>query len=104
MLSSLEVLRDDVSMRRLLGEYRHRQIQQPESEWHHRVMELVSVDMDRLSRMHGYLIASGWIDVRVERDAFGVDGGVLDSYRITKDGLRALISIESEQDLEMWID
>lgn len=98
MLSSLETLRDDLPMRSLLTEYRHQHFQKPEVEWHHRVMALPRVEPERMSRLHGYLLASGWIDTRVELTSFSAAGEVLSSYRITREGTTALHAIEQDGD------
>lgn len=98
MLACLETLRDDVRLRSLLGAYRQFQVERPAAEWHDRVMEIPKVDADRLSRLHGYALASGWIDTRVDRASFTASGQIVNCYRLTREGAAALRVID--EDLE----
>ncbi|MFZ9792714.1 MAG: hypothetical protein ACO3GX_09980 [Gemmataceae bacterium] len=59
------------------------------SAWQARVMELEGATSNEITKMHGELIAQGWIEQNLET-ILGRDGGsfLQSSYRITPSGVR----------------
>lgn len=90
MLDALAVLRANDHLRRLLLEYRLLREYEPETLWHDRIMALADLAPKELSRLHGLLLANGWLDIRVMPEAFEQPGRIAQCYRITREGLLAL--------------
>jgi hypothetical protein len=90
MIGSLEILCDNEALHTLLTRYRQLRKQNPGAEWNDRVMELPETPPAALSKLHGTLLALGWIETRVSWEAFETPGKLTACYRITNDGLRAL--------------
>ncbi|QDU62757.1 hypothetical protein Pan216_36270 [Planctomycetes bacterium Pan216] len=90
MRSALTLLRDDLDLRQLLAEYKARKDRDKNAEWFDRVMALGDLDQRALSKLHGLLLAQGWIDTRIASDVFDEPGRLANCYRITSDGNRAL--------------
>lgn len=90
MLGSIEILCENEALHSLLLTYRQQRKQNPDSEWHDRVMELADTSAQALSKLHGLLLALGWVETRVAREAFETPGKLTACYRITNDGVRAL--------------
>ncbi|MFO0945510.1 MAG: hypothetical protein U1D30_06140 [Planctomycetota bacterium] len=84
------LLQSNRPLRDLLEQYRARQISRPDMEWQDRVMELGTLTPTELSKLHGLLLANGWVDTRVTADAFATAGKLTDCYKVTRDGLSAL--------------
>ncbi|MGL5095863.1 MAG: hypothetical protein ACRDD1_09755 [Planctomycetia bacterium] len=90
MVEEVELLRDDPALRSLLAEYRRRRTAEPKAGWYDRVdPEGGATDAD-WHRLHGVLIANGWLDVRVHAAAFAEVGKVAGVYAVTADGVQAL--------------
>lgn len=84
------ILDSNQNLRLLLMQYRKQREQFPDAEWHDRVMELGGVNVTELSRLHGVLLAQGWLDINVSREAFSVPGRLAHCYKVTREGLQAL--------------
>jgi hypothetical protein len=84
------MLSENIPLRELLEQYQRVREQSPDREWHDRVMEMEGAGRSELSKLHGLLLANGWIDARVHADAFQSPSGVLDCYRVTPEGTRLL--------------
>lgn len=84
------LLQSNSPLRELLEQYRQKQFERPDAEWHDRVMELGTLTTTELSKLHGLLLANGWVDTRVTADAFATAGKLADCYKVTRDGLTAL--------------
>lgn len=90
MLDGIFILRENPQLRSLLEAYRARKTALPDAEWHDRVMEMGNVDSMTLVRLHGLLLANGWIETRVDRESFAQPGILRCCYRASPEGLRAL--------------
>lgn len=90
MIHTFEVIRNDPKLHALLLGYAARKRETPDAEWHDRIMELAGCDEAALGKLHGLLLASGWIETRVHGEAFRKAGVLESCYRITPDGSAAL--------------
>jgi hypothetical protein len=67
-------------------------------------MELTGGEPPRLVKLHGELLAFGWIDLNVGMAGICGQGRVAQCYRATSDGVRALkraqIEVEDEAELK----
>lgn len=90
MITSLSEIKSNPKLGRLLLAYAELKKAQPDAEWHDRIMELTDVTSDELNRLHGLLLASGWIETRVHGDSFRQAGRLEACYRLTSDGAAAL--------------
>jgi hypothetical protein len=104
MLDALELIRADRRLRGLLDEYHKNRARQPHKPWHDRIMALDGVEPRELSRLHGLLLANGWLETRVFAEAFSQPGTIADAYRITRDGLRALAQTDDWLELSDPVD
>jgi hypothetical protein len=86
MMTSIESLKADPKLHALLTCYAQLKRKNPDVEWHDRVMELPGCDPAELHRLHGLLLASGWIETRVHGDSFRTAGKLVSCYRVTTDG------------------
>jgi hypothetical protein len=87
MDEELDRLAESAGLRGLLTHY----AAGPDREvWHGRVMELAGVTAKELVKLHGELIAYGW----VEQNTGVVPGG----YRVTPVGVRALRQVDRRDD------
>jgi hypothetical protein len=91
MFNELQQLSADANLLALLDHYASLAGENREA-WHTRMMEMEGTDDRRLAKLHGVLIASGW----VEQDT----GAVGCSYRITAAGQRALKRVRISLDLD----
>ena len=75
-------------IKNLLMRY-YRPSSEERSVWQARVMELEGATSNEITKMHGELIAQGWIEQNLET-ILGRDGGsfLQSSYRITPSGVR----------------
>jgi hypothetical protein len=89
VLDEMGLLRNDEALQRLLGHYAEVGAAQPEA-WQDRVMQLDGMDSQGLTRLHGLLIAFGWVDQNTGQTPVIKSGVVACCYRATRDGLRAL--------------
>lgn len=90
MLGPLELLRESLPLRELLAQYKSYREVHPGQEWHDRVMQLGTLEPPEISKMHGVLLANGWVDTRVAIETFNTPGRLQSCYKITPDGVRAL--------------
>jgi hypothetical protein len=92
----VDALRSDERLRELLAAYVERRRFEPEAEWHDRVMEMEGCTPEELTKLHGRLLADGWIETRVHGDAFRRAGRLEACYRATHEGVRALRQAQAE--------
>lgn len=97
MILGVDSLRTEPGLLELLLRYGARHKESPQTEWHDRVMELDGADGPRLAKLHGLLLAAGWIETRVHGESFRTPGRLEACYRITPEGLTALRSSASGQ-------
>lgn len=95
MHATYAILDSNTNLRLLLMQYRQQREQTPEREWQDRVMELGEVSANDLSKLHGLLLAQGWLDIQVSREAFQVPGQLTQCYKITREGLQALRMVDN---------
>jgi hypothetical protein len=57
-------------------------------------MEWEGLSPEQLNKLHGLLLANGWIETRVHGDAFKIPGKLESCYRITSEGA-ALLKLAS---------
>jgi hypothetical protein len=84
------MLSENPPLRDLLERYQQGREQAPDREWHDRVMEIEGASRAELTKLHGLLLANGWIDARVHADAFQTPCAVRDCYKVTPEGSRLL--------------
>lgn len=92
----IDTLRDNEPLLALLTAYAELKARQPDRDWHDRQGQFRDLPARELSRLHGMLLANGWIESRVHADAFHPAGRVADVYRVTHDGIRTLRELASE--------
>ena len=90
MIIGHEALRNDPRLHALLAAYATLKKQKPDAEWHDRIMELTGCSIEQINKLHGLLLAGGWIETRVHGDSFKTAGRLESCYRITPDGNAAL--------------
>lgn len=98
MPSPLDTFSPSAPLRGLLARYRDLGEASPDVPWHDRVMELAGIGPDELSKLHGILLAKGWLDTRVDREALATPGRLRACYRATREGIAALRVAESPTD------
>jgi hypothetical protein len=99
MIDELDLFRTDMALQRLLGHYAEAGATQPEA-WQDRVMHLEGVEPRDLTRLHGQLIAFGWVDQNTGQTPVLKPGVVACCYRATRDGLRILKQVRAAYDAE----
>lgn len=109
MILGMETLRTEPGLRDLLQTYAERRKASPQVEWHDRVMALDGVEEERLTKLHGLLLAGGWVETRVHGESFQSPGRLEACYRITPEGLAALrmqraVGHESDDEPPLEID
>ncbi|HEV8060263.1 MAG TPA: hypothetical protein VGP68_10340 [Gemmataceae bacterium] len=87
MSEELEQIPEDSVLFRLLELYANAGLDNPDA-WQLRVMTLEGADDRRLSRLHGRLIAAGWLEFNIA--AARAKNETMRCYRITAAGRRAL--------------
>jgi hypothetical protein len=90
VINSIESLRADPKLHALLSAYAALKRNRPDAEWHDRVMDLPGCEPTELHRLHGLLLASGWVETRVHGDSFRDAGKLVSCYRLTADGAAIL--------------
>ncbi len=91
MLDDHELLQETPGLLDLLRHYA--ELAQPDRQaWHDRLMSHDRHDPRGLTRLHGDLLAGGWIEQNTGHTVTG-RGGVAACYRITSAGLRILHEI-----------
>src|SRR4029077_19320104 len=83
------VLQGYEHLSRLLDHYAEASATNRES-WQDRVMDLEGVERHELVKLHGKLIAFGWIEQNTGAVPILQQGSVPQSYRVTGAGLRAM--------------
>jgi hypothetical protein len=78
---------DDPHLLSLLSHYARLGCEDPEA-WQDRVMSLDGLEPERLTLLHGELIAADWVEQNTGRAFFRADGTLAACYRATHKGLR----------------
>src|SRR5947208_1694217 len=84
-LAELDCLRTNANLFGLLSHYALLAEAHLEA-WHDRLMHLDGVESPQMARLHGELIAFGWVEQNI--------GEVPARYRITLDGWRAMKQVQ----------
>lgn len=88
MFDEMERLLASPELVRLLDHYA--QLGSADREvWQDRLMELEAVEAKQLSRLHGELIAFGWVEMNTSFSGLVRKGAVPGCYRVTSAGIRA---------------
>lgn len=66
----------------------HRPTPDERAGWLARVMEMDGVNSQELTKLHGELLAQGWIEQNTEASLLPKDAFLESSYRITSSGVR----------------
>ena len=104
MIDTFDLLRENPALRQLLEYYCEVADRKPDVEWHDRIMEMHGADAKMLTRLHGQLLANGWIETRVHFDAIAATGDLRECYKPTRDGVHALrlvgdfIPVDADED------
>ncbi len=88
MLEEMQRLSESEPLRQLLDHYASRGVAD-RMVWQDRLMALESVPAPELTKLHGELLASEWVEMNVGFTSGKCPGGVAACYRITVAGLRA---------------
>src|SRR5947209_2970936 len=89
MFDDLQRLRDGAELFALLTHYA--ELAAPDRQaWQDRRMSLDGCDDRQLVRLHGELIASGWLEQNTGAVPQPRAGAVPGCYRVTREGVRAL--------------
>lgn len=88
MFDELEMLGGNANLQRLLGHYAEAGEADREA-WQDRLMALEGVEAGELVKLHGLLIAFGWVDQNTGNIPAIRPGTVPGCYRVTAGGLRA---------------
>jgi hypothetical protein len=101
MFDELDRLRTDDNLQALLSHYAT--LGEPNREtWQDRLMECGNISRESLVRLHGELLAHGWIEQNVGILPLLRAGALPLCYRVTAAGLRALIrarELETDESL-----
>ena len=89
MLDEIQVLQNDECLVPLLTHYADAGASDREA-WQDRVMNLERVELQKLVKLHGKLIAFGWLEQNTGAAPILQQGTVRRCYRVTGIGLRAL--------------
>jgi hypothetical protein len=92
MAEDADRLRDEEPLRRLLAHYAGAE---ERGAWQDRVMELEGVERQALVRLHGQLIAYGWLEMNVGAPPAWRSGVVPPCYRAMAAGRRALREVKA---------
>jgi hypothetical protein len=88
MCDELELLRGSPELQRLLGHYAAAAAADPEA-WQDRLMHLEGVEPRELVRLHGLLLAAGWVEQNTGNTPVLRPGAVPCCYQVTPAGRRA---------------
>jgi len=88
MYNELERLRDNPPLQLLLGNYAEPGVAAP-GEWQDRAAQLPGIESRLLSRLHGELIAHGWVEQDTYHPSSPPAQPFRTRYRITEAGLQA---------------
>ena len=95
MLDEAEELDESTSLFHLLRHYAEPGVANREA-WQDRVMALDELGTRELSRLHGELIARGWVEQNTGVTPIVKPGVAAACYRITTHGLRAYRKVREE--------
>ena len=98
MLDDLDRLRSNPTLLTLLVHYADL-AGDNRATWQDRVMEMEGVEPSTLVKLHGDLIAFGWIEQNTGQTPVLKPGTVAACYRVTAQGLRAIKQVETIEDL-----
>jgi hypothetical protein len=94
MFDELERLRDTPELFALLGHYA--ELTRPDRQaWHDRRMDLDGCEAKQLTRLHGELIAYGWLEQNTGVVPAARKGEAPGCYRATRTGIKALEQVRS---------
>ena len=99
MFDELQMLRDDPALCQLLDHYAQLATSD-RTLWHDRLMDLNGMTGSDLIRLHGALIAWGWLEQNTGNTSVLKPGGIASCYRITSQGCRALASTRQNQEAD----
>jgi hypothetical protein len=96
MFDEMDRLRDAKELCELLDHYR--QLAGPDRQaWQDRLSEMNGVAARDLVKLHGELLAYGWIEQNTGTIPTAQPGAAPGCYRITTAGIRALKQLQSEE-------
>ncbi len=96
MFDELERLRDVKELSDLLGHYAERGAADRQA-WQDRLAEMNGVEPRQLVKLHGELLAYGWLEQNTGLTPVLRPGAAAGCYRITNAGLRALKQARSQE-------
>ena len=99
MFDELQLLFDDSRLFQLLDHYGQLGLAD-RTVWHDRLMEMGHVSRHDLTRLHGELIAWGWLEQNTGNTAVLKPGAVANCYRITAQGVKAIKRVKDGQSTE----
>jgi hypothetical protein len=88
MFDEMERLRNTTTLQHLLGHYAQAGAMDRE-RWQDRLMQLEGVEAKELVKLHGELIAYGWVEQSLGTTPSAKPGVLAGCYRVTAAGLRA---------------
>jgi hypothetical protein len=103
MFDELERLAESAALRGLLSQYAELGTADREA-WQDRLMQLEGVRPEELVKLHGELIAHGWVEQNTGITPVLQRGAVPRCYRVTTTGQRALKHAQSRQDSDTEYD
>src|SRR6266849_2390425 len=99
MRDELQLLKGNANLSRLLSHYATAGAADRET-WQDRVIELEGADRQGLVKLHGILLAYGWIEQNTGTVSLLQPGLVRQCYRITAAGLKALRTAAGKSDAD----
>jgi hypothetical protein len=93
MIDELQRLRDSAELCQLLEHYAR---VDDRAIWQERRMDLGDVSPRDLVKLHGELLAYGWLEQNTGAAQVGEDGALTNCYRVTSAGQRSLREIQDE--------
>jgi hypothetical protein len=97
MRDELQLLKGNENLSRLLSQYASAGVADGKT-WQDRVMELEGIERQGLIKLHGFLLAYGWVEQNTASVSLSQPGVVPQCYRITAAGLKALKSAAVKND------
>jgi hypothetical protein len=96
MFDDLERLRDAKELFALLSHYQ--QVGEADRQvWQDRLIEMEGVEPRQLVKLHGELLAYGWLEQNTGLTPVLRVGAAASCYRITTSGIRALKQVRTQQ-------
>jgi hypothetical protein len=96
MFDELERLRDVKELFALLQHYQQAG-EADRQAWQDRLAELEGVEPRQLVKLHGELLAYGWLEQNTGLTTVLREGAAANCYRITPAGLRALKQVRAQE-------